>query len=58
MTCKSHKKPKKLPYGATKGLYWCRGCDTQLVPEWSAKSIKKRERQKVKKQIKKSYENL
>lgn len=55
--CKNgHRLPKKLLYGATRGKYWCQGCDAELVPEWAGiheKSIKKRERQKAKKQIKK-----
>jgi hypothetical protein len=52
MRCKKgHKTPKKLPYGATKGKFWCWGCDADLVSSWT-KPIKKRERQKAKKKIK------
>ena len=51
MACnKGHKKPKKLPYGATKGKYWCGACDTELVSSWD-KPIKKTARQKAKKEI-------
>jgi hypothetical protein len=51
MTCKgSHKQPRKLPYGATRGRFWCRSCDADLVPEWNDKPIKKQARQKSKKQ--------
>ena len=55
MGCKKgHKKPKKLPYGATKGRFWCWRCDADLVPEWYGprpKAIKKRERQKARRDI-------
>lgn len=53
---KGHKLPKSLPYGATKGKYWCHMCDAEVVPEWygkKGKPIKKKERQKAKKNIKK-----
>lgn len=56
MRCKDHKYPKSLPYGATKGVYWCHGCDAALVPEWlrpNPKSIKKSERAKAKQEIRK-----
>lgn len=56
MSCKTHKQPKKLPYGATKGEYWCFGCDAWLVPEWygpRAKNIKKKARRQAKKEISK-----
>jgi hypothetical protein len=49
---KGHREPKQRPYGATRGRYWCWGCDRELVPS-NFKSIKKRERQKAKKEIKK-----
>lgn len=55
MRCKkNHRAPKKLPYGAAKGRYWCMGCDGALVPEWynQPKKIKKRARREAKKQIK------
>ena len=56
MSCKNHKAPRKLPYGATKGLFWCWGCDTALVPEWygkKSKHIKRAERNKAKNNIRK-----
>lgn len=51
----THRKPRKLPYGATRGKYWCHCCDAALVPEWKGskpKNIKKRERQRAKREIK------
>ena len=45
------KKPRILPYGATRGRYWCWGCDAEVVPSWT-KPIKKTERQRAKKAIK------
>lgn len=51
---KGHKLPKRRPYGATRGQYWCWGCDHEVVPEWFGahpKPIKKAERRKAKKQI-------
>lgn len=47
----TYKRRKILPYGATKGRYWCFGCDADKVPSWT-KPIKKTERQKAKKAIK------
>jgi hypothetical protein len=63
MNCKKgHKEPKHLPYGATRGRYWCWGCDAEIVPEWlgpNPKSIKKRARRLAKKEINNSlYEAL
>jgi len=56
---KDHKserrKQKTLPYGATRGLFWCCACDTDTVPSWS-KSIKKRERQKAKREIRETLQ--
>lgn len=52
MNCRktgNHRKPKKLPYGATKGKYWCVFCDCDLVAEWRTKPIKKKARQESKK---------
>lgn len=50
MRCsKGHRRPKKLPYGAKKGRYWCIDCDAELVPSRPSKT---RERQKAKKEIK------
>ena len=51
---KGHRKPRKLPYGATRGKYWCGRCDADLVPEWRTKpsTLKKKERIKAKKFIK------
>lgn len=49
----NHRIPKKLPYGATKGKYWCKACDADLVSEWRDKPIKKKIRQQTKKLIKK-----
>jgi hypothetical protein len=55
MNCKKgHKEPKRLPYGATRGRYWCFGCDTWQVPEWLGphpKPIKKAERRRAKAEI-------
>ena len=45
------KNRKILPYGATKGKFWCWGCDAEKVPSWADKAIKKRERRKAKKEI-------
>jgi len=60
-TCKNkdHKSLRKRskPYGATRGRYWCWGCDGELVPSWT-KPIKKRERQRVKKDIKEQLNNV
>jgi hypothetical protein len=59
MACKgSHKQPKKLPYGATRGKYWCRGCDRDLVPDWNEKPKKKQARQKAKKEIRNELKRL
>lgn len=46
--CKrGHRKPKRKPYGQQRGLYWCRGCDADLVPS-THKPMKKRERRLAK----------
>lgn len=41
------RKPKKLPYGSKKGLFWCSNCDAGHSNGVS----KKKERQKAKKKI-------
>jgi hypothetical protein len=60
MSCKhEHKEPKQLPYGATRGRYWCHGCDCYLVPEWlgpTPKNIKAKARQQAKKDLKKELD--
>lgn len=43
---------RMLPYGASRGRYWCDACDTDRVPSWG-KEMKKRARQNAKKEIKK-----
>ena len=62
MGCKNkdgkHRKPKSLPYGATKGVYWCRGCDADLVPDWRDKPKKKQAREKAKRQIRKELKDI
>ena len=50
--CSCGKKPKKIPYGSKRVKFWCGKCDAGLVSSIS----KKRERQKVKKEIKKAKE--
>ena len=54
MSCRTHRYPKRKAYGGSRGVYWCRGCDAELVPEYhdKGKSLKKRARQKAKKEIK------
>lgn len=49
--CSCLKKPKTRPYGARKGVYWCRKCDANLVGDYDHKPIKKSMRQKNKKII-------
>ena len=46
---KGHRKPKRIPYGQKRAMHWC-VCDTDLVPP---EPNKKRERQKVKREIRK-----
>lgn len=62
MMCKhGHKMPRRLPYGATRGRYWCWGCDAEVVPEWfgpNPKPIKKKARRKAKEQIRKELKEL
>lgn len=58
-SCEKDKRPKRLPYGAksVSGISWCDLCDADLLPNYlqrSAKSIKKRERQRAKKDIKRN----
>lgn len=59
MRCKrGHKEPKHLPYGATKGRYWCSNCDAEMIAEWdtrTGKNIKAKERQKSSKEIVKAW---
>lgn len=46
---KGHKRPKKS-YGSTRGVYWCRACDKDLV---QTEPNKKRARREGKKEIEK-----
>ncbi len=58
MACeKGHRRSKRRPYGSRRGLYWCWGCDAEVVPDSFGphpKPIKKAERQRAKREIKKS----
>lgn len=58
MVCKKghRKRVKTLPYGATKGKYWCARCDADQISSWYDKPIKKTERRKAKLAIKKELE--
>lgn len=51
---KGHKKPKKKPYGQQRGLFWCLGCDTDIVPS-THKPMKKRARREAKEDIITAY---
>ncbi len=53
---KGHRIPKKLPYGATRGRYWCNRCDRELISSWYDKPIKKTERKKAKDEILKEFD--
>lgn len=52
---KHTRKPKKIPYGGTKGHYWCLGCDVVEIPDYKYKPRKKTARQKAKKELKREY---
>lgn len=58
---KGHRKPKSIPYGSTKGAYWCWGCDAALVPDSygpNPKPIKKSERKKAKDLIREELKRI
>ncbi len=58
---KGHKRPKSLPYGSTKGLHWCGGCDADMVPGWIGprpKPIKKKERKRARDTIREELKRI
>ena len=61
MTCKhpDHKRARRhlklRPYGQERGVFWCDGCDAELV---SSAPSKKTERAEGKRQIRRAFEAL